>query len=76
MVCLLWSIRFNFHYLPFRQAIRLPVLFEVIPTFLCMKGVVRIENENIRPGISVLGKPLLRFTNGKLSGGKIWEPSL
>ena len=61
LVCLLWSIRFNFHYLPFRQAIRLPVLFEVIPTFLCMKGVVRIENENIRPGIIRIGETFAPF---------------
>lgn len=38
IICLPWSIVFNFYYLPFRQAIKLPILFSVIPTFLSLRG--------------------------------------
>lgn len=49
-----WSIRFNFHYFPFKQARKLPVIFYVRPTFLCLKGKV------------VLGTPDMRFNTVRL----------
>lgn len=39
-----YSIFFNFYYLPFKQAIKLPILFYVRPTFLKLSGKVIIEN--------------------------------
>lgn len=66
LACLPWSIYFNFHYLPFRQAIRLPILFEIIPTFLCMKGTVRIESENLRPGLVSVGGIMAPFYKRKV----------
>lgn len=47
------SIYFNFHYLPFRQAIRLPFLF-VRPQFGALKGTVRIEGP-VRTGMILMG---------------------
>lgn len=55
IICLPWSIIFNFHYLPVKQAVKLPILFQVIPTFLSLKGKVKITNENIHRGMIILG---------------------
>ena len=49
-----WTIRFNFHYFPFKQARKLPVVFYVRPTFLSLKGKV------------VLGIPDMRFNTIRL----------
>lgn len=49
-----WSVRFNFRYLPWRQAVRLPILLYK-PKLLKMGGVVRIDSENIRTGMIRLG---------------------
>lgn len=48
------SIYFCLKYLPFRQAIKLPILVYK-PHFLKLKGTVVIENENIRFGMVKLG---------------------
>lgn len=50
-----YSIYFNFHYLPRKQAIKLPVLFYVRPRFLKLSGCVCIENETIKTGMIKLG---------------------
>ena len=52
----LWipSIIFNFHYLPFKQAIMLPVLL-MKPNFRKLGGKVIIESDNIRRGMIRLG---------------------
>lgn len=47
------NIYFNFHYLPFRQAIRLPILF-IRPRFGALKGTVRIDG-SVRTGMILLG---------------------
>lgn len=52
------SIYFNFHYLPFRQAAKLPILLYK-PRFLELKGTVRIESETIRTGMIQLGFPMV-----------------
>lgn len=48
------SIYFCLKYLPFRQAIKLPILVYK-PHFLKLEGTVVIENENIRFGMVKLG---------------------
>lgn len=48
------SIYFNFHYLPFRQAIRLPILLYK-PHFIRLKGSVKIESNNIHLGMIQMG---------------------
>jgi acetyltransferase-like isoleucine patch superfamily enzyme len=57
----LWRLRslpqtvyFNFHYLPFKQAIKLPIVLYK-PTLLKCDGKIKIESENIRYGMIVLG---------------------
>ena len=49
------TIYFNFHYLPFGQAIKLPIILRK-PRFVRLKGKVSIENDNVRFGMIVLGK--------------------
>ena len=51
---LLPSLWFNFKYLPFKQAIKLPILLYK-PTFLKLKGTVVIDSANIRLGMIKLG---------------------
>ena len=65
---LLYSIYFNFHYLPFRQAVRLPILFHN-PTFVNLKGKVRIEGKVAR-GMIKLG---YYFHGGYPDGGFMFE---
>ena len=57
----IWKLRslpytfyFNFHYLPFKQAIKLPILLYK-PTLLKCKGRVEIESNIIRHGMICLG---------------------
>lgn len=50
------SIRFNFHYLPFRQAIRLPVVFMSPSSFHALRGTVIIHGP-IRHAMISLGLP-------------------
>lgn len=51
----LYSMYFNLHYLPFKQAIKLPIiLFK--PKLLKCKGEVIIESENIKTGMIQLGE--------------------
>lgn len=59
-----WSIIFNFRYLPLRQAIKLPIIFYVRPTFLSLKGKVIIDSTSIRFNMIKLGKksaPMLPY---------------
>ncbi|MCL1932612.1 MAG: hypothetical protein FWF53_02195 [Candidatus Azobacteroides sp.] len=63
------TIYFNFHYLPFKQACKLPV-FLYKPKFVKCKGTISIESDNIRFGMIRLGfmhVPI--FPNS----GIIWE---
>lgn len=53
---LAFTFYFNFHYLPLRQAVRLPILLYK-PKLLKMKGKVIIENEFIKTGMIKLGFP-------------------
>lgn len=59
-----WSIFFNFHYLPFNQARKLPIIFYVRPTFLALKGEVVIDCPSIRFNMIRFGKckaPMLPY---------------
>lgn len=51
-----WSIVFNFHYLPFRQARKLPIIFYVRPTFLALKGRIVIDTPALRFNMIRFGK--------------------
>lgn len=53
-----WSVIFNFKYLPLKQAIKLPIIFYVRPTFLSLKGKVIIESTSIRFNMIKLGKTI------------------
>ena len=52
----LWTIYFNFHYLPFKQAIRLPIVLHK-PNFIKLNGTIRIEGP-ITKGMIELGRHL------------------
>lgn len=58
---LLPTIYFNFHYLPFKQAVRLPILLYK-PKFVSLKGKVVIDSDKIELGMIKLG-PLLNTCN-------------
>lgn len=64
-----WSIYFNFHYLPLRQAIRLPILLYK-PRLLRCGGRVRIESEDICTGMIILGKNTVSIYS---NSGVAWE---
>ena len=49
-----WSIYINFHYLPFRQAIRLPIIVYK-PHFRKLGGSIEIIGGGIRTGMIILG---------------------
>lgn len=49
-------LRFNFHYFPLSQAIKLPVFLNHAHLHV-MKGTVRIETDRIRPGMIRFGYP-------------------
>lgn len=51
---LLSTIYFNFHYLPFRQAVRLPILLYK-PHFLDLKGKIIISG-GVKTGMIELGR--------------------
>lgn len=63
------SIYFNFHYLPFRQAIKLPILLYK-PDLLRMKGQVCIKSGNIYMGMIRLG---FRTCSIYPNNGIVWE---
>ncbi len=48
------SIYFNFHYLPIRQAIRLPILLYK-PKFKKLKGKIIIDSPKLKYGMVKLG---------------------
>ncbi|MDR1758976.1 MAG: hypothetical protein LBR60_00435 [Fibrobacter sp.] len=64
-----WSIYFNFHYLPLKQALKLPVLLYK-PELRRCKGTVIIESDYIRRGMIRLG-----FRQGALfpDSGITWD---
>lgn len=65
--CVIPSLIFNFHYLPFKQAIRLPILCYKV-NFKKLKGVVVIDSSYIQPGMIRLGFPTVRaYPNNGLS---------
>lgn len=51
-----WSIVFNFHYLPFSQARKLPIIFYVRPSFLALKGKVIIAAPEVSFNMIRFGK--------------------
>lgn len=61
LLCLPWSVVFNFHYLPFKQAVKFPILFQVIPTFLFLSGRVKIVSDDIRVGMVRIGEQAAPF---------------
>jgi acetyltransferase-like isoleucine patch superfamily enzyme len=64
-----YSIYFNFHYLPFAQACKLPILLYK-PKLLKMDGEVKIETEKVHFGMIQLGNlyvPLFPYI------GIVWE---
>ncbi len=63
------SIYFNFHYLPFKQACKLPIVLYK-PKLMKCKGNVVIESDNIKPAMIRLG-----FMNVSLfpNSGIVWE---
>lgn len=50
-----YTLWFNFHYLPWRQAVRLPIVLYK-PTLLSCKGSVRIKSDEIRFAMIQLGR--------------------
>ena len=50
------SLIFNFKYLPFKQAVKLPILVYK-PRFLALKGSVKLECDSIHRGMIRLGFP-------------------
>lgn len=52
---ILKSIYFNFHYLPFKQAIKLPIIVHKM-SYVSMKGKVILDCDKIRYGMIHLGK--------------------
>jgi len=65
----IYSLYFNFHYLPFRQAIKLPiVLFR--PKLLKCKGEVILGSDIIKTGMIQLGEHLVSLYPQK---GMVWE---
>ena len=65
----IYSLYFNFHYLPLRQAIKLPiVLFR--PKLLKCKGEVILGSDIIKTGMIQLGEHLVSLYPQK---GMVWE---
>ena len=65
-----WTIIFNFHYLPFKQAIKLPIVFYTRPSFLIFKGKVIIDAKVVRPNMIRLGTTIVPLIP---RCGFIWE---
>lgn len=57
--CIIPSLIFNLHYLPFKQAIRLPIFCYKVK-FKKLGGTVVIDSPYIRPGMIRLGFPTVR----------------
>lgn len=66
---LLYSLYFNFHYLPFKQACRLPILLYK-PKLLKLKGQIIIGSSNIHFGMVRLGFNLVSLYPNT---GIVWE---
>lgn len=64
-----WSIYFNFHYLPWKHALKLPILLYK-PKLLKCGGTMRIVSEDIRMGMIILGKNTVSIYS---NNGVIWE---
>lgn len=45
------SLRFNFYYLPFRQAIKLPFIFECRAKFIKLKGKIVLDEKELYTGM-------------------------
>ena len=60
-----YSILFCFHYLPFKQAVRMPILFFVRPTFLKFGGRVILNIPDIRLGMIKLGVQIAPIERAK-----------
>jgi acetyltransferase-like isoleucine patch superfamily enzyme len=70
-ISIIKTIYFNFHYLPFKQAIKLPI-FLYNPKLKLMNGTVKIEAEKIKPGMIRMGKWIVSlYPNYKQ--GIMWE---
>ena len=63
------SVYFNLHYLPFKQAVKLPILLYK-PDLLRMKGRVRIDCDHISMGMIRLG---FRTCSIYPNNGIVWE---
>lgn len=63
------TVRFNFHYLPFGQAIRLPIMLYK-PDLVSLKGKVVIDSPVIRRGMIELG---FRHVSLYPNTGIMWE---
>lgn len=66
---LLFSIYFNFHYLPLRQAIKLPILLYK-PHLMSLKGKIIINCDNLKTGMIRLG---FRMCGIYPNSGITWE---
>lgn len=69
LIALPQSIYFNFHYLPFKQAIKLPIIFCTLSQFWSLKGKVIIDSQYIRFGMIRLGLFNAAINNEK---GFVW----
>ncbi len=63
------TIFFNFYYLPFRQAVRLPILLYK-PTFAALSGKIVIDSPEIHFGMIQLGRSMVRHYP---NSGITWE---
>lgn len=63
------TLYFNFHYLPFRQAIKLPIWIKAAE-LACMKGQVKIEVDHPTTGMITLG---FRAVSIYPKRGIMWE---
>lgn len=63
------TVRFNFHYLPFGQAVKLPI-WVYKADFVCMEGKVEIDSPVIKSGMITMG---YRETSIYGNNGIMWE---
>lgn len=65
------TVRFNFHYLPWKQAVKLPILL-YCPTFRLLSGSVKIDvpDGKLYRGMIKLGIKTIGVSEGK---GVVWE---
>lgn len=65
------TVRFNFHYLPWKQALKLPILL-YSPTFRLLSGSVKIDvpDGKLYRGMIKLGIKTIGVSEGK---GVVWE---